>query len=61
MKRTTVKDLRSIKVDERARLVGSGDLGTAADQQDLGCHYLLRAREAGLSWPLPAIYESEAA
>ncbi len=23
--------------------------------------YLLRAREAGLSWPLPPIYESEAA
>jgi hypothetical protein len=32
-----------------------------SDQQDLGSTYLLRAREAGLIWPLPPIYADEAA
>jgi transposase len=61
-KRTTVKDLRSI-----LRLTYEQCLSVRAISERLQISktsvatYLLRAREAGLSWPLPPIYESEAA
>lgn len=61
-KRTTVKDLRSI-----LRLTYEQGLSVRAISERLQLSktsvatYLLRAREAGLSWPLPPIYESEAA
>ena len=61
-KRTTVKDLRSI-----LRLTYEQGLSVRAISERLQISktsvatYLLRAREAGLSWPLPAIYESEPA
>ncbi|MGF6425589.1 transposase [Bradyrhizobium elkanii] len=61
-KRTTVKDLRSI-----LRLTYEQDLSVREISERLQISkssvatYLLRAREAGLSWPLPPIYESEAA
>ena len=61
-KRTTVKDLRSI-----LRLTHEHGLSVRAISERLQISkttvatYLLRAREAGLSWPLPAIYESDAA
>jgi hypothetical protein len=61
-KRTTVKDLRSI-----LRLTYEQDLSVRAISERLQISktsvatYLLRAREAGLSWPLPQTYESEAA
>ena len=61
-KRTTVKDLRSI-----LRLTYEQDLSVRAISERLQISktsvatYLLRAREAGLGWPLPPIYESEAA
>ncbi len=60
-KRTTVKDLRSI-----LRLTHEHGLSVRAISERLQISkttvatYLLRAREAGLSWPLPAIYESDA-
>ncbi len=60
-KRTTVKDLRSI-----LRLTYVQDLSVRAISERLQISktsvatYLLRAREAGLSWPLQPIYESEA-
>ncbi|MEY9138756.1 transposase [Bradyrhizobium huanghuaihaiense] len=60
-KRTTVKDLRSI-----LRLTYEQGLSVRAISERLQISktsvatYLLRAREAGLSWPLPPIYESEA-
>jgi transposase len=61
-KRTTVKDLRSI-----LRLTYEQGLSVRAISERLQISktsvstYLLRAREAGLSWPLAPIYESEAA
>lgn len=61
-KRTTVKDLRSI-----LRLTYEQGLSVRAISERLQISktsvatYLLRARETGLSWPLPPIYESEAA
>jgi transposase len=61
-KRTTVKDLRSI-----LRLTYEQGLSVRAISERLQISktsvatYLLRAREAGLSWPLPPIYESETA
>ena len=61
-KRTTVKDLRSI-----LRLTYEQGLSVRAISERLQISktsvstYLLRAREAGLNWPLPPIYESEAA
>lgn len=61
-KRTAVKDLRSI-----LRLTYEQGLSVRAISERLQISktsvatYLLRAREAGLSWPLPPIYESEAA
>jgi transposase len=61
-KRTTVKDLRSI-----LRLTYEQGLSVRAISERLQLSktsvatYLLRAREAALSWPLPPIYESEAA
>ena len=61
-KRTTVKDLRSI-----LRLTYEQGLSVRAISERLQISktsvatYLLRAREAGLSWPLPPIYEGEAA
>ena len=61
-KRTTVKDLRSI-----LRLTHEHGLSVRAISERLQISktsvatYLLRAREAGLSWPLPPIYESDAA
>ena len=61
-KRTTVKDLRSI-----LRLTYEQGLSVRAISERLQISktsvatYLLRAREAGLSWPLPPICESEAA
>jgi transposase len=61
-KRTTVKDLRSI-----LRLTYEQGLSVRAISERLQISktsvatYLLRAREAGLSWPLPSIYESETA
>jgi transposase len=61
-KRTTVKDLRSI-----LRLTYELGLSVRAISERLQISktsvatYLLRAREAGLSWPLPPIYEGEAA
>jgi transposase len=57
-----VKDLRSI-----LRLTYEQGLSVRAISARLQISkisvstYLLRAREAGLSWPLPPIYESEAA
>lgn len=60
-RRTTVKDLRSI-----LRLTYEQGLSVRAISERLQISktsvatYLLRAREAGLSWPLPPIYESEA-
>lgn len=56
-KRTTVKDLRSI-----LRLTYEQGLSIRAISERLQLSktsvatYLLRAREAGLSWPLPPIY-----
>ena len=56
-KRTTVKDLRSI-----LRLTYEQGLSVRAISERLQISktsvatYLLRAREAGLSWPLPPIY-----
>ena len=61
-KRTTVKDLRSI-----LRLTYEQGQSVRAISERLQISktsvatYLLRAREAGLSWPLPPIYESETA
>src|ERR1700676_5343212 len=61
-KRTTVKDLRSI-----LRLTYEQGLSVRAISERLqisktsDATYLLRAREAGLSWPLPPVYEGEAA
>ena len=61
-KRTTVKDLRSI-----LRLTYEQGLSVRAISERLQISktsvatYLLRAREAGLSWPLPPVYEGEAA
>ena len=61
-KRTTVKDLRSI-----LRLTHEQGLSVRAISERLQISktsvatYLLRAREAGLSWPPAAAYESEAA
>ena len=61
-KRTTVKDLRSI-----LRLAHEHGLSVRAISDRLQISkttvatYLLRAREAGFSWPLPAIYDSDAA
>ncbi len=61
-KRTTVKDLRSI-----LRLTYEQGLSVRAISERLEISktsvatYLLRAREAGLSWPLPPIYEGEVA
>jgi transposase len=61
-KRTTVKDLRSI-----LRLTYEQGLSVRAISERLQISktsvatYLLRAREAGLSWPLPPIYEIEGA
>jgi Sigma-70, region 4 len=60
-KRTTVKDIRSI-----LRLTHEHGLSVRGISERLQISktsvatYLLRAREAGLSWPLPAIYESDA-
>ena len=61
-KRTTVKDLRTI-----LRLTHEHGLSVRAISERLGLSktsvatYLLRAREAGLSWPLPPDGESDAA
>lgn len=61
-KRTTVKDLRSI-----LRLTHEHGLSVRAISERLQISkttvatYLLRAREAGLSWPLPTIYDGDAA
>lgn len=61
-KRTTVKDIRTI-----LRLTYEHGLTVRAISERLQISktsvstYLLRAREAGLSWPLPAGYESDAA
>ena len=61
-KRTTVKDVRTI-----LRLAHEQGLPVRAIADRLQTSktsvstYLLRAREAGLSWPLPAIYESDTA
>ncbi len=61
-KRTTVKDLRTI-----LRLTHELGLSVRAISERLGLSktsvatYLLRAREAGLSWPLAPDYESDAA
>jgi transposase len=61
-KRTTVKDLRSI-----LRLTYEQGLSVRAISERLQISktsvstYLLRAREAGVTWPLPAVYENEAA
>jgi hypothetical protein len=60
--RTTVKDLRSI-----LRLTYEQNLSVRAILERLHISktsvstYLLRAREAGVTWPLPAVYENEAA
>ena len=57
-KRTTVKDLRSI-----LRLTYEQGLSVRAISERLQISktsvatYLLRAREAGLSWPLPPTYD----
>ena len=62
VKRTTVKDLRSI-----LRLTYEQNLSVRAISERLHISktsvstYLLRAREAGVTWPLPAVYEGEAA
>jgi hypothetical protein len=61
-KQTTVKDLRSI-----LRLTYEQGLSVRAISERLQISktsvatYLLRTREAGLSWPLPPTYDSEAA
>jgi transposase len=61
-KRTTVKDVRTI-----LRLAHEQGLPVRAIAERLQTSktsvstYLLRARETGLSWPLPAIYESDTA
>src|ERR1700733_14763867 len=61
-KRTTVKDIRTI-----LRLTHEHGLSVRAVSDRLGISkttvatYLLRAREAGLTWPLPPIYERDAA
>ena len=61
-KRTTVKDVRTI-----LRLAHEQGLPVRAIAERLQTSktsvstYLLRAREAGLSWPLPSIYESDTA
>ena len=61
-KQTTVKDLRSI-----LRLTHEHGLSVRAISERLQVSktsvatYLLRAREAGLSWPLPPTYDSAAA
>src|ERR1700761_4750049 len=61
-KRTTVKDLRSI-----LRLTYEQGLSVRTISERLqisktsAATYLLRAREAGLNWPLPPIYESASA
>ena len=61
-KRTTVKDLRSI-----LRLTHEHGLSVRAISERLQISkttvatYLLRAREADLSWPLPTIYDGDAA
>ena len=61
-KRTTVKDLRTI-----LRLTHEHGLSVRAISERLGLSktsvatYLLRAREAGLSWPLPPDSASDAA
>ena len=61
-KRTTVKDIRTI-----LRLTQEQGLPVRAISERLQISktsvatYLLRAREAGLSWPLPAGYENDAA
>lgn len=61
-RRTTVKDLRSI-----LRLSYEQGLSVRAISERLQISktsvatYLLRAREAGLIWPLPPIYADEAA
>jgi transposase len=60
-KRMTVKDLRTI-----LRLTHEHGASVRAISERLGLSktsvatYLLRAREAGLSWPLPPAYESDA-
>jgi hypothetical protein len=57
-----VKDLRSI-----LRLTYEQNLSVRAILERLHISktsvstYLLRAREAGVTWPLPAVYENEAA
>jgi len=61
-KRTTVKDLRTI-----LRLAHEHRLSMRAISERLRLSktsvatYLWRAREAGLSWPLPLDYASDAA
>jgi DNA-binding transcriptional regulator LsrR (DeoR family) len=61
-KRTTVKDLRTI-----LRLAHEHGLSMRAISERLRLSktsvatYLWRAREAGLSWPLPLDYASDAA
>ena len=61
-KRTTVKDLRTI-----LRLAHEHGLSVRAISERLRlsktsvASYLWRAREAGLSWPLPPDYASDAA
>jgi DNA-binding transcriptional regulator LsrR (DeoR family) len=61
-KRTTVKDIRTI-----LGLTHEHGLSVRAVSDRLGISkttvatYLLRAREAGLTWPLPPIYEKDAA
>ncbi len=61
-KRTTVKDLRSI-----LRLTYEQNLSVRAISERLHISktsvstYLLRARGAGVTWPLLAVYENEAA
>ena len=61
-KRTTVKDLRTI-----LRLAHEHGLSVRAISERLRLSktsvatYLWRAREAGLSWPLPLDYASDAA
>jgi Sigma-70, region 4 len=61
-KRTTVKDLRTI-----LRLAHEQGLSVRAISERLQLSktsvatYLWRAREAGLSWPLPPDYASDAA
>src|ERR1700759_1054316 len=42
------------EADVRAGPVGTGDLGTAADQQDLGCHLPAAGTRSGLELAVPA-------